>query len=222
MKRIVIVALMAVAGSIGIYELVTQVNKATAGIVRKDANQLVLALVRHDASLAPDGGEDWVPGVWSVFRRVDSATVARVGKRPQNGPNFGSSGSEWVADILLHTGRGLVLLELAFRSPSFSDGDQKVDLLYELAPARIPSGLLDAATLARLDSDQRERGPKLADDLVITLAGRTDRPARPTPPASTTPQTTLPHPVLPPLIRCIQRVRPNVHKIQQCVQRYQS
>jgi hypothetical protein len=161
-----------------------------------------------------------------VFRRVDSASVVKVWKRPQNGPNFGSSGSEWVADILFHTGRGLVLLELAFRSPGVSDLSQKVDLLYELRPQRIPEGLFDGAMLARLASAQRERGPNIFDGTVITIAGQTGEDqakptaAVPTATRSPAPKIVVPRPKLPPVIRCIRRVRPDVQKIQECVRRY--
>jgi hypothetical protein len=228
LRNIVLIAVIAAAvGGFALYELVTVVNKGAEGIIKKDATQLVLALVKHDAALAPDGGADWVPGVWTVFRRVDSASVVKVWKRPQNGRNFGSSGSEWVADILFHTGRGLVLLELAFRSPGVSDLSQKVDLLYELRPQRIPEGLFDGAMLARLASAQRERGPKIADDLVITIAGRTgEDPAKPkaaVPTATRSPRApkiVVPRPKLPPVIRCIRRVRPDVQKIQECVRLY--
>jgi hypothetical protein len=156
------------------------------------------ALVRRDSSLAPGSKEEWVPGVWAVFRRVDDASLVKVWKRPQNGPNFGSSGSDYVADILLHTGRGLALLEISFES-----GPQP-DLLYELRPERIPAGLVDARTLARLNSDQSERGSKIADDLVITQAGRTGDDS-----------------ALPPLAQCVFAAEQDVKKIQDCVRRSQ-
>ena len=228
LRNIVLIAVIAAAvGGFALYELVTVVNKGAEGIIKKDATQLVLALVKHDAALAPDGGADWVPGVWAVFRRVDSASVVKVWKRPQNGRNFGSSGSEWVADILFHTGRGLVLLELSFRSPDVSDLSQKVDLLYELRPQRIPEGLFDGVTIARIASAQRERGPKIADDLVITIAGRTGQdPAKPkaVPTATRSPAPApgiaAPHAKLPPVINCIRQANHDVQKIQECVHRY--
>jgi hypothetical protein len=198
-------AVLAVGGSLALYAVLSGVDDHEKATVDKDAKHLVAALVRRDAALAPESDEDWVPGVWAVFRRVDSASLVRVGKRPQNGPNFGSSGSDWVADVLLHTGRGLVLLEM-----SFSSGP-KPDLLYELRPERIPDGLLDARTLARLRSAQLERGPKIADDLVITIAGRTGGdPAEPRPGNGLT---------LSPLAQCVIAADQDVKKIQECVRR---
>ncbi len=228
LPAILIAIVVSAVGGVALYQVVTVVNTKAEDIVRTDATQLVHALVKHNAALAPDGGTDWVPGVWTVFRRVDSASVVKVWKRPQNGRNFGSSNSEWVADILSHTGRGLVLLEVSFRSPRVSDLSQKVDLLYELGPRRIPEGAFDRALLARLASAQRERGPKLADDLVITIAGRSGEDPRKPKAAVPTPRRlpapahklAVARPELPPVISCIRRVRPDVQRIQGCVRRY--
>jgi hypothetical protein len=170
MRRLLIGLVAAAVGSGVLYLVLSVVDKHERDTVEKDAHHLVAAITKRDAALAPESDEDWVPGVWSLFRRVDSASLVRVGKRFEGGPVLRSSGSDYVADILLHTGRGLVLLEM-----SFSSGP-KPDLLYELRPERIPDGLFDAHTLARLRSDQVERGAKIADDLVITIAGRTSQP----------------------------------------------
>jgi hypothetical protein len=205
MKNRLIIALLVAAAALAGYLALAVVDKHEKATVEKDAKHLVAALVQRDAGLAPESDEDWVPGVWALFRRVDDASLVKVGKRPHNGPNFGSSGSDYVADILLRTGRGPVLLELSFESGS------KPDLLYELRPERIPAGLLDARTLARLRSAQVERGPKIADDLSITVAGRSGHdPAEPRPGESVT---------LPPLAQCVFAAEHDVKKIQECVRR---
>lgn len=198
MRRLLIGLVAAAVGSGVLYLVLAGVDKHEKATVEKDAKHLVAALVQRDAAVAPESDEDWVPGVWALFRRVDDASLVAVRKRSQDGPNFGSSGSDYVADILLQTGRGPVLLELSFES------GPKPDLLYELRPERIPAGLLDARTLARLRSAQVERGAKIADDLVITVAGRTGGdPAEP----------------LPPLAQCVFAAEHDVKKIQECVRR---
>jgi hypothetical protein len=172
-KLVVVALVLAALGGGALYLILSRVQEADEAVVKKDAHQLATAFVKNDASLAPDGSEDWVPGVWAIFKRVDSASVVRVGHRKATGPKFGQSGSDFVADLMLHTGRGLVLLELSFRTDSSPRHAQEVDLLYELRPERIPAGLLDDATLGRLKSDRFERGGKIADDLTISIAGRT-------------------------------------------------
>jgi hypothetical protein len=206
MRNRLIIALVAAAAALGGYLALSVVDKHERETVSTQAKKLVLAIERHDASLAPDADEDWVPGVWAVFRRVDSAALVRVGTRMNGGSALRSSGSDYVADILLHTARGLVLLELSFES------GPKPDLLYELSPDRIPPGLLDARTVARVESDQRERGSKLANDLTISVAGRTGGdPAEP--------REGQVVPDLPPLAQCVVAAEHDVRKIQECVRR---
>jgi hypothetical protein len=203
--RLLLGALIAIGG-LGAYLALSVADKHERGTAETQARKLVLAIERHDAPLAPDADEDWVPGVWAVFRRVDRATLLRVGKRMNGGSALRSSGSDYVADMLLHTARGLVLLELSFES------GPKPDLLYELSPDRIPAGLLDARTMTRVESDQRERGTKLADDLTITVAGRTGRD-----PAAPREDHVVPD--LPPLAQCVVAAEHDVKKIQECVRR---
>jgi hypothetical protein len=57
--------------------------------------------------------------------------------------------------MLLHTGRGLAVVELAFEPNHIDPDTQVIDLMYELTPARIPSGALGDATLARVRSGWR-------------------------------------------------------------------
>jgi hypothetical protein len=205
MRRLVIGLVAAAVGSGVLYLVLSVLDKNEREGATKDAHHLVAAIAQRDASLAPESDEDWVPGVWSLFRRVDSASLVRVGKRSEGGPVLRSSGSDYVADILLHTGRGLVLLEMSFAS------GPKPDLLYELSPERIPDGVFDSRTLARLASDQRERGVKLANDLSITIAGRTGHdPAEPRPGQSVN---------LPPLAQCVFAAEHDPKKIQDCVRR---
>src|SRR3954453_1522802 len=212
MRNRVIIALVVAAAALGGYLVLLGLEKAGESVVKKDAAALADALEKHDGSRAPAGGEDWVPGVWSLFRRVDSASVVKVWKRPSGGAVSRSSASDWVADILLRSGRGLVLLELAFRSPGGTGASQKPDLLYELSPDRIPAGLLDPRTLARVESDQRERGPELANDLTISVAGRPGR-------APAEPREGHVVPDLPPLAQCVVAAEHDVKKIQDCVRR---
>jgi hypothetical protein len=205
MRTRLLLAALVVVGGLGAYIALSVADKHERETVEKDAGKLVLAIGRHDASLAPESDEDWVPGVWRVFKRVDSASLVRVGKRMNGGAALRSSGSDYVADMLLRTARGPVLLELSFES-----GPQP-DLLYELRPERIPNGLFDPPTLAQLRSAQLERGGTIADDLVITVAGRTHDD-----PAALRPGSTR---SLPPLAQCVLAAEHDVLKIQECVRR---
>jgi hypothetical protein len=206
MRNRVIIALVVAVVALGGYLVLLALDKHERETAEKDATRLALAIGRHDASLAPESDEDWVPGIWSLFKRVDSASLVRVGKRMNGGSALRSSGSDYVGDILLHTARGLVLLEMSF------DSGPEPDLLYELSPDRIPAGLLDARTLARVESDQRERGTELANDLTISVAGRTGRdPAKPREGNVVT--------GLPPLAQCVFAAEHDVRKIQACVRR---
>src|SRR3954470_7060799 len=110
MRRLLIGLVVAAVGSGVLYLVLSVVDKHEKATVEKDAKHLVAALIRRDAALAPESDEDWVPGVWALFRRVDDASLVRVGKRFEGGPNLRSPGSDYIADILLRTGRGPVLL----------------------------------------------------------------------------------------------------------------
>jgi hypothetical protein len=183
----------------------------------KQAQKFMAALVKHRPSAAPPKGDDYVRGVWHAYRRVDSARLIKTHQNTHNDSNSNGGYTWWVADMLLHTGRGLVVLELAFEPNHLDPKEQVIDLLYELTPSRIPDGALDAATLARVRSDQRERGAKPENDITLSVdapfgsSGRSSpRPGRPAAPAPGL------HFRTPPIIKCIRRARRDVTKIQRC------
>jgi hypothetical protein len=179
---------------------------------KREANKFISALVKDDPSAAPRNGDDYVRGIWKAYRRIDSAKLVDTHQRSTH--HSSTSSSWWVADMLLHTGRGLVVLELAFEHTNLNPDKQVIDLIYELTPERIPGGVLDGATLARVKSDQRERGPDTEDAITLTVSGLEAEPA----PRFAHPVTPA-RPVLPPVIKCIRRAHGDVNKIQRCAQR---
>jgi hypothetical protein len=180
----------------------------------QQANKFISALVRHDPSSAPRNGDDYVRGVWRAYRRVDDAKLIKTRQKSSNDHNSDSGTSWWVADMLLHTGRGVVVLELAFEPNHLDPKTQIIDQLYELTPDRIPSGTLDDKTRARVASDQRERGADVENDITLSVSDSGSPPvfapqipARPArPPKFRTP----------PIIKCIRAAKGDVLKIQRC------
>ena len=174
----------------------------------REANKFVAALVKNDPAAAPKNGDDYVRGVWRAYRRVDEAKLIKTHQRSSKRGNSTSGSSWWVADMLLHTGRGLVVLELKFEANHLDPDTQVIDLLYELTPDRIPGGALDDATLARVKSDQRERGPKPENGITLDVNQPSASPS--------TPRVRVPKYRQPPIIRCIRRAHGDVAKIQKC------
>jgi hypothetical protein len=189
---------------------------------KREANKFITALVKDDPSAAPQKGDEYVRGIWRFYRRVDSAKLIDTHQRSTHHSNGNSGYSWWVADMLLHTGRGLAVVELAFEPNHLDPNTQIIDLMYELTPNRIPDGTLDRATLARVRSDQRER-KKVADDFTFTFDNPSPTPSVPRPAVPVpTPRPAPGKPVqppkihLPPVIKCIRRAHGDVTKIQRC------
>jgi hypothetical protein len=205
---------VAAAAIVALFWWTQSAGKSAAGGI---ASRLVTAFERHDPSLAPPGGADYVRGVWKMYRRVDSARVLTTREESVTHGSLEGSGSAWRSDMLLQTGRGLVVLELSFRSPSVDPSDQRIDLLYEIGPQRIPGGVLDAHTLARLSSDLRERGGRTGDDITLSVSG--PEPASPTSapkPGLVPPRIRI---VVPPIIACLRRAHQDVTKVERCARR---
>jgi hypothetical protein len=185
-----------------------------------EANKFISALVRHDPSAAPPKGDDYVRGVWNAYRRVDSASLVKTRQKSHSDANSTSGNSWWVADMLLHTGRGTVVLELAFEPNHIDPKEQVIDQLYELSPDRIPDGALDGKTLARVKSDQGERGDMPENDFTLSVnaSGSTRIPVPQVPTGPSLP----PKFREPPVIKCIRAARGDVVKIQKCAKLAQS
>jgi hypothetical protein len=190
---------------------------------KREANKFISALVKNKPSAAPEHGDDYVRGIWKAYRRIDSAKLVDTHQRSSHGSSANSGSSWWVADMLLHTGRGLAVVELAFERNNLNPDDQIIDLMYELTPDRIPDGVLDDATLARVKSDQGERGGKPEDAITLTVSeselpsGR--RPRAPASPSSPAAPATPAKPVRPqqsPVIKCIRRAHGDVNKLKRC------
>ena len=184
---------------------------------KREANKFISALVKNEPAAAPENGDDYVRGIWKAYRRVDSAKLVDTHQRSTHHASSSSGASWWVADMLLHTGRGLVVLELAFERNNLDPDTQEIDLMYELTPDRIPGGVLDDKTLARVISDQRERGPKTEDAITLTVSEAEANPGpRPRAPARPVAPAKPAKPAVPPVIKCIRRAHGDVNKIQKC------
>jgi hypothetical protein len=195
----------------------------------REANKFISALEKNKPSAAPENGDDYVRGVWRAYRRVDSAELIDTHQRSSRSSSARNSGSSWwVADILLRTGRGLAVVELAFERNNLDPDEQVIDLLYELTPDRIPGGVLDDKTLARVKSDQGERGGKVEDGITLSVsesevssgprprAPKPGAPASPASPGAPASPATPAKPKQPAVIKCIRRARGDVNKLKKC------
>jgi hypothetical protein len=180
-----------------------------------EAKKFIAALEKHDPSAAPPKGDAYVRGIWKTYRRVDSADLVATHQKEHRDRNSDSGYTWWVADMLLHTGRGLAVVELAFEPNHLDPKTQIIDEMYELTPERVPDGAVDSATLARVRSDQRERGSEPAN--AFKLAGTFDStPSAPSTPGGSPPAVKPHKPKLPPAIKCIRRAHGDVEKIKKC------
>jgi hypothetical protein len=190
----------------------------------REANKFISALVKNDPGAAPRRGDDYVRGIWKAYRRVDGAKLVDTHQRSTHHASSSSGSSWWVADMLLHTGRGQVVLELAFERNHLDPDAQVIDQIYELTPDRIPGGVLDREALARVASDQHERGDDPEDDITLSVSAleaptgpRPRAPAKPVAPV--TPEAPA-KPAVPPVIKCIRRAHGDVNEIRRCGERY--
>jgi hypothetical protein len=192
---------------------------------KREANKFITALEKNRPADAPKHGDDYVRGVWKTYRRVDSADLLKTRQRSTHNSSNNSGYSWWVADMLVHSGRGLVVLELAFEPNHLDPDTQIIDEVYEPRVERLPGGLLDSKTLARVGSDQRERGG-VANDFDLSTSGDDAfaNQGGPPPPGAPTPKPPKPpKPVKikqPPIIRCIRAAHHDVAKIQKCTERF--
>ena len=179
----------------------------------KEANKFITAVEKNDPSLAPRNGDDYVRGIWRAYRRVDDVKLIKTRQKTRRSGSASRGGSSyWVADMLLHTGRGLAVLELSFEANHLDPKTQIIDQLYELTPDRIPGGTLDEETLARVKSDQGERG-EVQNSITLQLNEPFPSTKPPKPPGAV---PKPPKPKTPPVIKCIRRARGDVNKIQKC------
>jgi hypothetical protein len=214
-KRVGIILGLTLAGMAALAIFLFWYSGGQEKAATREANRFVAALVKDDPSAAPPKGDEYVRGIWRVYRRIDSADLIGTHQRSTHHSTSGSSHSWWVADMLLHTGRGLAVVELAFEPNHLNPDTQVIDLMYELTPDRIPGKALDDGTLTRVKSDQRERG-SVANDFTFTF----DNPSPPRTPGPTPGKPVQPtHPPkfeTPPVIKCIRRAHGDVTKIQKC------
>ena len=184
---------------------------------KEQANKFIGALEANRPGDAPENGDDYVRGVWKTFRRVDSVELLKTRQKSFRHRNTTGGYSYWVADMLLHSGRGLAVLELSFEPNHIDPKEQVIDQLYELTPDRIPGDTLDARTLARVKSDLGERGDA-ANDFTLSTSGDSSFPSDANQPSAPKPSKPVKPPKYkqPPIIRCIRRAHGDVAKIQKC------
>jgi hypothetical protein len=212
-RRLIIIlaatlAFMAALGGFLFWYLGGQEEAAT-----REANKFITAVEKNDASIAPRNGDDYVRGIWHAYRRVDDVELIKTRQKTRRSGSASRGGSSyWVADMLLHTGRGLAVLELSFEANHLNPKTQIIDSLYELTPDRIPGGALDDQTLARVKSDLRERGEP--ENIITLQQSEAPAPSRTRKPPGAAPKP--PKPKQSPVIRCIRRAHGDVTKIQKC------
>jgi hypothetical protein len=190
---------------------------------KREANKFISALVKNKPSAAPENGDDYVRGIWKAYRRVDSAKLIDTHQRhSRSGSSKNSGSSWWVADMLVHSGRGLAVLELAFERNNLDPDEQVIDLMYELTLDRIPAGVLDDGTLARVKSDLGERGGKVEDGITLSISeselpsGARPRVPKAGSPASPASPAAPAKPQQSPVIKCIRRAHGDVDKLKKC------
>src|SRR4051812_5191957 len=199
---------MAGLGAFLFWYLGGQEKAATA-----EAKKFIAALEKHDPSAAPPKGDEYVRGFWKTYRRIDGADLVGTHQKHHRDSGSDSGYSWWVADMLLHTGRGLAVVEVAFEPNHLDPKTQIIDEMYELTPERVQDGDVDSATLARVRSDQRERGAP-ANDFKLSGAFASTHSPSPAGTHSGKPQKVK----LPPALRCVQRAHGDVNKLKKCAE----
>jgi hypothetical protein len=198
-KRMLVLAALGLVAAGAVLAFLLWYNGSQQSSAEDVARKFAAALAQNAPSKAPENGDAYVRGVWKAYRRVDSAKVVGSYTPQINGGNLRSGNSYFVVDMLVHSGRGLVMLELSFDSDAVDPGDQRIDQLYELRPDRIKSGFLSAGELARVKADQAERGT-VEDSITLSVD---DPEATPAPEPNRA-------------LECVRHAHGDVDELQRC------
>ena len=210
-RRIIVqVIVLAVVIVGGVFWMIGK-NEHAAGHA---ATRFGSALVENDPDAAPKGSPEYIKGMRAYFGGVTGARV--IGTHNERADaNTSTSRTYPVADLILRSGRGPAVIELAFDNGGI--GSEKVTGIYELAPDDAPE--LPAAKREQLASAFAERGGVPADQDTLKR-GRTEtrQPAAP-PLAVARPVSAKPNPEVRAArkeLRCVQRARGDVTKLMDC------
>ena len=183
------------------------------------ATRFATALVENNPDAAPKGSPDYIRGMRAYFGGVTGARV--IGTHNERADaDTNSSRTYPVADLLLRSGRGPAVIELAFDNGGI--GSEKVTGIYELAPDEAPE--LAAGKREQLASAFAERGGIPADGEALKHGtAETRQPATPKvaapPRAVTRSAVARPNPELRAArkeLRCVQRADGDVTKLAEC------
>jgi hypothetical protein len=216
-RQICLLAIASAAVIVGVIFWAIGKNEQAAGHA---ATRFAAALVENDPDAAPKGSPEYIRGMRAYFGPVTGARVLGTHNERADA-NTNTSRTYPVADLLLRGARGPAVIELAFDNGGI--GSEKVTGIYELHPDDAPK--LRAGDRERLATAFAERGGIPADgDTLKRATAQTSEPAAPLPAAATRPAAEPParaksSPELRAAqseLRCVQRARGDVTKLQEC------
>jgi hypothetical protein len=191
-------------------------NKATIHA----ANKFATALVRNDPSAAPSGGENYVKGIRDHFGPISSARV--IDSHNHAVGHGDNSRTYYVGDVLMHSERGLAVVELEFDNHSLT-ASEHISGIHELAPDKVRKHKLSGPERSALTDAYASRGGKPADATALDGAFAdlpkaivpTQAPAAPAaPPVDRAAQRR--HRAALKKLECVQAAHGDVVKLQQC------
>jgi hypothetical protein len=205
--RVVVLAVVIVGG---VFWAIGK-NEHAAG---RAATRFATALVENNPDAAPKGSPEYVKGMRAYFGGVTGARV--IGTHNERADADTSTSRTYpVADLLLRSGRGPAVIELAFDNGGI--GSEKVTGIYELAPDDAPK--LPAGKRQQLASAFAERGGIPADQDTLKQGSAETRQPAPPPPAGAQPASPKPNPQVRAArkeLRCVQRARGDATKLMEC------
>lgn len=216
-RQICLLAIASAAVIVGVIFWAIGKNEQAAGHA---ATRFAAALVDNDPDAAPKGSPEYIRGMRAYFGPVTGARVLGTHNERADA-NTSTSRTYPVADLLLRGARGPAVIELAFDNGGI--GSEKVTGIYELHPDDAPK--LPARDRERLASAFAERGNIPADgDTLKRATAQTPERAAPRPaaaprPVVEPPTRAKPNPELRAAqseLRCVQRARGDVTKLQEC------
>jgi hypothetical protein len=201
------VGLFCAVVAFALFSLIGKDSKAA----HNGATRFGSALVLGEPRLAPKGDADMVSGVRNYFGAVTSAKVIGSHDRGVNTGDSADTRTYFVVEMLLDTRRGPAALELDFDNHAI--GSDRISGIHELEPSEAPG--LTTGERSQLARAFAARGGKPADDALLN-----DEP-----PASSsslrvsvpaTKHATQQLSAAEKQLRCVQRAKGDVTKMQQC------
>ena len=213
------VTIVVAIAMVALFWILRESNKATIHA----STQFATALVRNDPSAAPSGGEAYVKGVRAYFGPISSARVIDSHNHGVNTGDNADTRSYYVGDVLLHSERGLAVVELEFDNHNLTNSSEKVSGVHELAPDKVRRHKLSGAERAALADAYEARGGKPADGTALNgafaeLPKATAPTETSTPPAPTVDRAAQRRQRAgAKKLRCVQAAHGDVIKLQRCM-----